>query len=79
LTASGVYNTATHQKLGPHFDDYGRWLMGEAKELLKPDPYKTIVNTAMYGYTKRDTIHYTQGWLRMEGVKNKLRPPAYPH
>lgn len=53
--------------------------MGEAKELLRPDRYKTVCNTAMYGYTKRGSIHYTQGWLRMEGVKNKLKPPAYPH
>lgn len=46
---------------------------------VKPDPYETVVNTAMYGYTKRESIHYTQGWQRMEGVKNRLKPPSYPH
>lgn len=51
--------------------------MGQAPKAI--DPWQTIVNTAMYGYTKRSAIHYTQGWLRMEGVKNKLKPPAYPH
>ena len=59
LPQTGVYNKATHLKLSPFFDDYGRYLMGQAPKAI--DPWQTIVNTAMYGYTKRSAIHYTRG------------------
>src|SRR5688500_2077727 len=36
-----------------------------------------IVSTAMLRYRNRYGIHYTQSSLRMSGVRNRIKPPAY--
>lgn len=79
LTADGVYGLATHRALAPYFDNYGRWLLGQTKLLSTADlKRQKIVSTAMHGYNNRYGIHYTQSGLRMQGVRQKIRPPAYP-
>lgn len=79
LKADGVYGRETHRKLAPYFDDYGRWLLGQTKILTTSDMRRqVIVSTAMHGFSNRYGIHYTQSWMRMQGVKQRLRPPAYP-
>jgi cell wall-associated NlpC family hydrolase len=79
LVVDGVYGLATHRKLAPFFDQYGRWLMGQTKVLSTEDlKRQKIVATAMHGYANRYGMHYTQGWMRMQGVKQRIKPPAYP-
>jgi Putative peptidoglycan binding domain/NlpC/P60 family len=80
LPVTGIYDLATHKKLSVFFDDYSKWLMGQVV-IISPRQKKInlIESTAMLGYTKRQYIHYTQGWLRMEGVRKKLHPPQYPN
>jgi hypothetical protein len=78
LKADGVYGLASHSALSRHFDDYGRWLMGQTKVLTTEQKRRAaIVSTAMHGYNMRYNIHYTQSGLRMSGVRGRLRPPAY--
>lgn len=78
LKADGEYGRATHNALAKHFDAHGRWLMGQVV-VFSPEELKRqkIVATAMHGYNNRYSIHYTQSWLRMSGVKGRLRPPAF--
>lgn len=78
LKADGIYGLATHRKLAPYFDSYGRWLLGQTKIIVPATKREVIVSTAMLGWQKRTQIHYTQSWLRMQGVKQKIKPPAVP-
>jgi peptidoglycan hydrolase-like protein with peptidoglycan-binding domain len=78
LAQDGRYDLADHKKLGPYFDPYGAWLMGQAAVTPEETKRRAIVAAAMLGYAHRSTIHYTQGPLRMWGVKNKTRPPKVP-
>jgi len=79
LKVDGVYGLNTHKKLAPHFDAYGRWLLGQVN-LISPSQRKRniIESTAMLGYAHRYAIHYTQSSLRMQGVRNHIMPPHYP-
>lgn len=78
LTARGTYNVETHKKLSKYFDAYGTKLMVDMQNKLNPDPREVIKNYAVHGFNNRELIHYTQGPLRMYGVKNKIRPPKVP-
>jgi hypothetical protein len=80
LKMDGVYGPLTHKRLAPYFDAYGAWLMGQARKMTGPEQKRSvIVATAMLGYRQRSLIHYTQGPARMQGVRDKIRPPAVPH
>lgn len=80
LDADGEYGPNTHTALAGFYDAFGSSLLGRAPH---PDTKETmiraIVAAAMLGYQNRETIHYTQGSLRMQGVLSQLRPPAFPH
>lgn len=79
---SGWYGPATHEKLAPHYDDYGALLMRNAKAALHPTKTirELIVAAAMLGYHNRATIHYSQDMaLRMQGVLQRIKPPRFPN
>lgn len=78
LTQDGRYDLADHRKLGPYFDAYGAFLMGQAATTPEEEKRRAIVAAAMLGYAHRSTIHYTQTPLRMFGVRFKVRPPKVP-
>lgn len=79
LKQDGVYGKSTHAKMAPYFDAYGRFLVGQTKVVSTAElKRQKIVSTAMHGYYNRYSIHYTQGSLRMQGVRQRLRPPAFP-
>ena len=72
LRTDGVYGMETHRKLAPHYDAYGTFLMNKVNKQLAVTPEATIVAYATFGYNQRYKIHYTQGPLRMYGVKHGL-------
>lgn len=82
LSVTGVYNAGTHQRLAKHFDDYAFYLYTGAKPGPKETPEerkrRLIVAAALLGHAKRAAIHYTQTARRMQGVREKIRPPAVP-
>jgi peptidoglycan hydrolase-like protein with peptidoglycan-binding domain len=79
LAADGVYGLQTHRALSKYFDEYGRWLLGQTRVLTTVELRRQIiVSTAMHGYANRYNIHYTQSSLRMQGVKQRIKPPGYP-
>lgn len=80
LKVDGIYGKATHEKLAPFYDNYGVWLVAGTKVETKEErERRLIVAAAFLGYQNRDNIHYTQGSLRMQGVRQKLMPPKYPN
>lgn len=77
IQATGAYGRATHVALSPHFDAYGRWLLVEAKEDLKPDPREHVAQTAYWYYGQRVKIAYSQ--IRpIQTVYYGIRPPEVP-
>jgi len=79
LLADGEYGSLTHKKLAPYFDDYGRSLMGQVDIVTVGAKEREIIKqTCLYAYSKRDQIHYTESSLRMQGVREKIRPPRVP-
>jgi hypothetical protein len=83
LPVTGKYNKATHLALVKYFDNYGVWLLlhtPKPKNHTKvEDMRQHIVAAAVLGYNNRYSIHYTQGPSRMQGVKQHIRPPRFPH
>jgi putative peptidoglycan binding protein/NlpC/P60 family protein len=82
LRADGVYGKSTHTKMSYSggFDAYGKYLMAKAPAATSPiaEKRKAIVATALFGARNKYSIHYTQSWLRMYGVRNKIKPPGIP-
>ena len=77
IQASGAYGKATHAKLAPFFDAYGRWLLVEAQNDLKPDPREKVVQTAYWYYGQRMKIAYNQSRPILT-VYYGIRPPEAP-
>jgi hypothetical protein len=81
LMADGVYGRLTHSKLAPYFDTRGIYLMRKAKEKtpsLVKDRKLQIEAAAIFGYNHRYQIHYTQSYLRMYGLRYRLKRPSVP-
>jgi len=78
LPTTGVYELDTHKKLSKYYDSYGAFLMTQAMKNYTYSPRRIIMSYATHGYNQRHRIHYTQGPLRMYGVRNKVRPPRIP-
>lgn len=79
LKQDGIYGEASHRHLAPYFDAYGAWLMGQAAETPELRKRRSIVAAAMFGYTSRNSIHYSQAaGYRMWGVRHRIRPPSVP-
>lgn len=79
LKVDGVYGLATHKALSKYYDEYGIWLLHQT-HIITPSEKKrqAIVATAFVGYNNRPLVHYTEGHLRMYGVRNHIRPPRFP-
>lgn len=77
IQATGAYGKATHAALAPHFDAYGRWLLVEAKEDLRPDPRENVVQTAFWYYGQRYKIRYSKS-RPIQTVYYGIRPPETP-
>ena len=79
LTQDGIYGLQTHKKLAPFFDERGIWLLHHTSILSPSDQKRNlIVASAMLGYMHRYNIHYTQSPMRMQGVRQRIKPPQYP-
>lgn len=78
ILQSGVYGPKTHEALIPYMSAYQILLFNEVNDILHPDTRHRILNAAWQGYLKRDQIHYTQGPLRMSGVRDKILLPNVP-
>jgi putative peptidoglycan binding protein/NlpC/P60 family protein len=78
LQIDGQVGPITFRALLPHYDRYGRWLVSR----VEPDRVLTtrhrIVATAFVGYANREALHYTQDSRRMQGVRERIRPPRHP-
>lgn len=77
IQATGAYGKATHAKLAPHFDAYGRWLLVQGIEQLKPDPREQVVQTAYWYYGQRIRIAYSKARPILP-VYYGIRPPEAP-
>lgn len=71
------YNRTTHTALAPFFDAYGRWLLTEAANDLRPDPRALVRDTALWYYGQRNQIRYSQT-RPIPTVSQGIRPPAIP-
>jgi hypothetical protein len=79
IKPDGVYGPLTHSKLAPvGFDAYSAYLMGHVSISHAPTMQQRIVETAIFAYNKRYNIHYTQSSMRMQGVRERKKPPLYP-
>lgn len=80
IEVDGEVGRITLARLEPHFDAYGRFLIGQvAKRIGRASNVRQrIVAAANVGYEHREAVHYTQSVQRMEGVRERIRPPRYP-
>lgn len=79
LEADGVYGLATHKVLAKYYDSLGIWLLHHTSIISTADQKRNlIVAAAMIGYMHRYNIHYTQSAMRMQGVRQRIKPPNYP-
>jgi hypothetical protein len=81
VKVDGVYGMTTHKKAAAkgYIKAYEAQLFTLVKtKTLEDERRDKIVATALFGYHNRGVIHYTQGPLRMEGVRRRLRPPSIP-
>lgn len=82
LHPDGEYGPETHREMvrWHHFDDYGEWLLAHTKvgPTKAQVAQRTMRATGFYVVNRRGAIHYTQGPMRMQGVRQKLHPPQYP-
>lgn len=78
---TGVYGGTAHKAMvaSRGFDRYGAWLMAKAPSPNQSSVQSKIVATALLGWHENDQIHYTQDSRRMQGVRERIRPPHVPH
>jgi len=85
MNPDGVYGPATHAALARHrhkgkqaYDSYSVFLLQTLELRTVEDKRRdAIVAAAMFGYHRRDQIHYTQSGMRMSGVRGRLIPPNF--
>lgn len=75
---TGLYGPNTHAALIPYMSEYERHLFNDVNEQMHPTVRHRVLNAAWEGYLKRDQIHYTEGPLRMSGVRKKILLPNVP-
>lgn len=78
IAQTGIYGPNTHAAMIPYLDTYGVSLFVEVDAILHPTVRQRVMAAAWEGYLKRDQIHYTQGPLRMSGVRRKILLPNVP-
>ena len=74
LHVDWIYGQETHRKLAPSYDAYGVWLLTHPRESVR----QRIVACALFGVNNAPEIHYSQGVARWDGIRRRLRPPAFP-
>lgn len=82
LNVDGVYGSSTHKKLAPYYDAWGAKLMNGAYHELKQTPSAKSIAAALavYNYCRLTGRGlYTQTPSRMSIVRNRWRPPFWPH
>ena len=77
LTPDGDYGPATHQKLSPSFDAYGKWLEIEALKARKAAPRVLVVHTGFWYYDHRYGFTYSKA-RPIPTVYYGIKPPALP-
>lgn len=76
---TGHYGPPTHDRLARHFDDYALFLyLGGGAAARETRIRRKIVAACLLGHAKRGLIHYTQTAKRMQGVRERIRPPRVP-
>lgn len=83
VQATGNYGRATHLKLAPYVDQYGRWLFLEQKRELEEqaaqqkDPRFKVTQAAWFYHGERDSIGYSQA-RPVPTIFYGIRPPQTP-
>lgn len=83
LEIDGQVGENTFGALLSHYDPYSRFLVERVRKRMQKLNNPTgkrqrIVAAAFVGYTNRDRIRYTQDARRMQGVRERIRVPAFP-
>ena len=80
LLDDGEYGRDTHREMVRRkgFDRYGAKLMASAAPPPADGARGRIVQAAMFCHARRESIHYTQGAMRMQGVRERRRLPRFP-
>lgn len=81
LRPDGEYGPRTHNALvrAGGFDAYGAKLMASVKVTTDAERRRSMITSAaFYCYARAWDIHYTQGAMRMQGVRQRIRLPNYP-
>lgn len=78
LEVDGEVGRFTFAALLPFYDWFGRWLVSRVKPDEPRGKRHRIVATAFVGYRNREALHYTQDVRRMQGVRDRIRPPRHP-
>ena len=82
LKQDGVYGETTHKKLAKYYDRYGAKGMNDMYVKIHMGPAEKSIAAALdiYNYCRMTGKGvYTQSGLRMSIVRNKWRPPFFPH
>lgn len=78
LLVDGEIGPNTFAQLLPYVDGWGQRLLAAVKPRVPSSIRQKIVASAYVGYENRDSIRYTQTGQRMQGVRDRMRPPRFP-
>jgi peptidoglycan hydrolase-like protein with peptidoglycan-binding domain len=78
LEIDGEVGPITFASLLPSYTRYERWLVSRVDPTKIRGARHKIVATAFVGYRHKEALHYTQDARRMEGVRQKIKPPRHP-
>jgi peptidoglycan hydrolase-like protein with peptidoglycan-binding domain len=79
IEQSGRYGPRTHKALVPHFDARAAHLYTSFDPTdTEATKRRAIVAAMLLLYNQRNGVHYTQSPQRMQGVREKLKPPKFP-
>lgn len=76
----GPYDKRTHRSLARFYDPRGIWLLHQTSTKPTPsDRRLKMRGAAILTWQNAWAVHYTQGPMRMEGVRYRLHPPHFGH
>lgn len=80
IEPSGRYGPKTHKALAPHFDARAAHLYTSFDPTdTEAQTRSEIVAAMLLLFNHRADVHYTQTAKRMQGVREKLKPPTFPN
>jgi cell wall-associated NlpC family hydrolase len=79
LHIDGEVGKHTYAALAEFLDDRALTLLDRVAGAKPHTIRQQIAAAAFCGYNNRESVHYTQGSQRMEGVREELHPPKFPH